>query len=134
MVLQKREYTAHLFRILSISWQKVYSTGLSLSLSLVARTHKSMSTHVQANTRFHIHAHILASHTHTNAESQKHIHMHDAYADTSIQAQVHACTNILALIHILLFLWCNGFRLILEFFFFNYFYLFIYFYSCFQVS
>jgi len=116
MVLQKREYTAHPSRILFISWQKVYSTGLSLSLSLSLslfvvharlRIHKFISTHM-----------LIYSHAHTPACSQKHIHMHDVYADTSIQAQVHACTDILALIHILVFLWCNVFRLILDFFFF----------------
>jgi hypothetical protein len=62
---------------------------------------------------------LIYSHAHTPACSQKHIHMHDVYADTSIQAQVHACTDMLALIHILVFLWCNVFRLILDSFFFH---------------
>jgi hypothetical protein len=95
------------------------SLSLSLSLSLFVvharlRIHKFISTHM-----------LIYSHAHTPACSQKHIHihMHDVYADTSIQAQVHACTDLLALIHILVFLWCNVFRLILDFFF-----------SCFQVS
>jgi hypothetical protein len=61
------------------------SLSLSLSLSLW-HTHKFISTHMHADTRFHIHAH-------TPACSQKHIHMHDVYADTSIQAQVHACMH-----------------------------------------
>jgi len=73
MVLQKREYTAHPFRILFISWQKVYSTGLSLSLSLslslwythaCAYTNSSPPTCSYTHMPTHLHA-VRSTYTYT---------------------------------------------------------------------
>lgn len=105
----------------------VYSPSVQNTLYLMAKSVLNRSLSLCGDhTQIHVHPHACqhlfphpCSYTcipHTRTQ-QKYIHMHDAYADTSIQAQVHACTNILALIHILVFLWCNVFRLILDFIF-----------------
>jgi hypothetical protein len=58
--------------------KSVLNRSLSLSLSLFVahvclRTHKFISTHMHADTRFHIHAHILAR-PHTRMQSETHTH------------------------------------------------------------
>jgi hypothetical protein len=114
----------------------VYSPSVQNTLYVMAKSvlNRSLSLSLcGAHTQIHVHTHagqilfstsmlIYLHPTHTRTHTVRNTHMHDAYADTSIQAQVHACINILALIHILLFLWCNGFRLILDFILFIYFF------------